>query len=54
MWCLFHRWSKWSDIQKGDLLASEKSKTPIGMYFIQERVCAKCNKRERNVIRARF
>jgi hypothetical protein len=54
MWCMFHRWSKWKDIRHGDLLSSDKSKIPCGMYITQERVCAKCNKRERNVIMSRY
>ena len=54
MLCLFHNWSKWKDIQKGDLVKTETDKVPVGMYITQERICAKCNKRERNTINTRY
>ena len=57
---LFHKWGKWEDTQKGDIIPNEGSPlyivrgldsekidpTPIGRYIRQERRCSDCNKVE--------
>lgn len=49
MWCLImHKWTKWQDLEQGSIYVDgDKKKPPYGKFLIQERVCKRCNKRER-------
>ena len=45
-----HKWSKWEDIQEGDVL-SRTTRNVIGRYIMQQKVCQKCGKKQLRDVR---
>lgn len=46
--CIFHKWSKWEDVETGDVLLThaDGNRKKIGKWLIQNRTCEKCGKKE--------